>query len=430
MREQLPGGAAVGKHKAAEGRSPDGSATGGDREAQQPVTSAQVRRDRSAEGSRAVDSSVAGAQTGRDQGTDAPVSEGAGGEPCDPIHLYERLKKLASALFEEIVFLAPVDRAHIAPENQKLAMRALDIARLAEVNSNLCRFLTRLLDERAPWTRAVTPRGGSGRTGDSQVHDRLDKVKQIIAGEARAHPELFEQLAIRIGCNLEFLSECVVELRGSVVAEAVLGVYQAIPASPRGDADRKALQSVLFTVLPYISDWRAAVAACCDHGKGQMDVVELIYRSDTIAEAVMAGWGDRPCAFECIAGTEFCGVGAVQIPAAQQTALFEGNHDLIAAVVEQLGRQFGIGGLNPYERRIKVEAELGLRRRLNGMSYYFLFRDAASSKDPGELWRLAQTRLHGKDGLSSLVLVRMQGLMDGDQAVLESCIAKILEPRP
>jgi hypothetical protein len=86
---------------------------------------------------------------------------------------------------------------------------------------------------------------------------------------------------------------------------------------------------VLFTVLPYVSDWEQEVRACCARGDGQPGVVELRYRSDTIAEAVMAGWTGRRCWFEHRPGTEPYGVGAVQIPATAQTALFTSEQHLL-----------------------------------------------------------------------------------------------------
>ena len=49
--------------------------------------------------------------------------------------------------------------------------------------------------------------------------------------------------------------------------------------------------------------------------------------------------------------------------------------------------------------------------------------------NPGALWRLARTTLHGEAGLPSLVLVRMQGRLADDEANLETYIAEILKPR-
>jgi hypothetical protein len=79
----------------------------------------------------------------------------AGGE-CDHRRLHARLTQLTDTLFEEILFLAPVPRAHVAPTTAPLATRILHVAQLAAVNPALCRSLAALLDERAPWTRCGT----------------------------------------------------------------------------------------------------------------------------------------------------------------------------------------------------------------------------------------------------------------------------------
>jgi hypothetical protein len=80
----------------------------------------------------------------------------ATGGDCDHRRLHARLAQLTDTFFEEILFLAPVPRAHIAPAAAPLATRILHIAQLAAVNQALCRSLATLLDERAPWTRRGT----------------------------------------------------------------------------------------------------------------------------------------------------------------------------------------------------------------------------------------------------------------------------------
>jgi hypothetical protein len=186
---------------------------------------------------------------------------------------------------------------------------------------------------------------------------------------------------------------------------------------------------VLFIVLPYVSDWRAELAACCARGHGMRDSVELRYRSDTIAEAVMAGWVGRRCQFEYRPGTEPYGLGAVQIPAAAQTALFASEDHLRDQVVDQLARQLDVGGLNAHERRTRVRSELRHRGEPGPerMRYYFVFRDAASPESPDALWSLACTNLHGS--VPELVLVRMKGQLSDAEADLESSLAKILRMR-
>jgi nucleoside phosphorylase len=267
-----------------------------------------------------------------------------------------------------------------------------------------------------------------------EVLERLARMKREVAGVLKARPRPFAQLATRIGGapEPEVLPDRLVSLRGSVVAEHILAVFDEQPSTPEYDADRDALQSVLLTVLPYVLDWQAEVAACCARGDGEEIAVELRYRSDTIAEAVMAGWTGRRCAFELKAGTEPYGVGAVQLPATSQTTLFTSKPHLLEGVVNQLMYQLGVGGLNLQEQRTRVQAELRFRGQRGGpqrMRYYFLFRDAASPENPETLWGVAKKTLHGNPGLPSLVLVRMQGRLSDDEADLETRVGAILKAR-
>lgn len=403
---------------------------------------------------------IAGAQAGPDQIADTPPGDGNSGDRCDHVHLHDRLRKLTETLFEQLLLEARADRTLFAPKTASLADRVLDVVRHAEVDQGLCRRLTGLLDERAPWTRAVplaSPPERPGHGGNiagsvpaatvatdttapapapvgmpsAEVDKHLARVKREVAAAVKARPRPFAQLAARIGCDPAVLPDHLVELRGSVVARYLLEVYEDHPPTTEEDGDRDALRSVLFTVLPYVSDWRAEVAACCARGEGERDIVELRYRSNTIAEAVMAGWVGRQCCFEHKSGTEPYGVGAVQLPATAQTALFTSEQHLLDAVVKQLVSQLKVGGLNPYEERTRVQAELETRserRGLERMRYYFLFHDAASPDNSTALWNIARTTLHGDTGLPSLVLVRMLGKIQPDEAKLESRIAAMLQP--
>jgi hypothetical protein len=65
----------------------------------------------------------------------------AAGGDCDHRRLHARLTQLTDTLFEEILFLAPIPRAHIAPTTAPLATRILHVAQLAAVNPALCRRL-------------------------------------------------------------------------------------------------------------------------------------------------------------------------------------------------------------------------------------------------------------------------------------------------
>ncbi|HEX3480591.1 MAG TPA: hypothetical protein VHT91_36485 [Kofleriaceae bacterium] len=381
-----------------------------------------------------------------------------GGEDrSDHVHLHARLLKLTDALFEQLLLEARIDRNLFAPRSVALAVRAQEVAELAQFDTELCRRLMRLLDERAPWTSASTCNRSdlagdtselppatakpAGRTptptgiASAEVRERLAGMKREVAATLKMRPRALEQLVARIGgCDPvpELLADRLVGLRGSEAAAHVLSVSDEQPATTDGDADRAALHTVLFAVLPYVSDWRDEVAACCARGERQPGVVELRYRSDTIAEAVMAGWVGRRCWFEYRAGSEPYGVGAVQIPATAQTALFTSEQHLLEGVVKQLMYQLGVGGLTSHEQRTRVLAALRRRDQRTGperMRYYFLFRDAASPEDPGVLWHLARTTLHGESGLPGLVLIRMQGQLSDAEADLEECIAAILKPR-
>jgi hypothetical protein len=72
---------------------------------------------------------------------------------CDHVWLYDRLGQLGDAALEQIVALAGIERASLAPRTAAVAERALDIAQLAAIDPTLCRRISAELDRRAPWTR-------------------------------------------------------------------------------------------------------------------------------------------------------------------------------------------------------------------------------------------------------------------------------------
>jgi hypothetical protein len=208
-------------------------------------------------------------------------------------------------------------------------------------------------------------------------------MKRDLVATLKSAPRVCRQLAERIACEpmAREVAERLVHLPAGETVARILAVFGALPASTEGDVDQSALRAVLFIVLPYVSDWRAELAACCARGQGMRDSVELRYRSDTIAEAVMAGWVGRRCQFEYRA------------------------------------------------RTTRVRSEL--RRRGDPgperMRYYFVFRDAASPEIPDEMWSLACTKLHGS--IPELVLVRMKGQLSEAEADLESGLGLLLRMR-
>lgn len=68
--------------------------------------------------------------------------------------LYDRLLKVTDALFEQIVFLAGVDRSLVSARTAPLSERALDVSQLAALDAALGARVAEHLDRRAPWTRA------------------------------------------------------------------------------------------------------------------------------------------------------------------------------------------------------------------------------------------------------------------------------------
>lgn len=119
LRDQLSGGAVVG-----DGESGDGHALpGGGIDARLAETKQQV--------------------------ASAPS------ERCDHVHLHDRLKKVTDPIFEQLLLIARIDRTHVSPRSGPLATRVLEVAELAAVDPGLCRRLADVLDDLAPWTRAV-----------------------------------------------------------------------------------------------------------------------------------------------------------------------------------------------------------------------------------------------------------------------------------
>lgn len=102
----------------------------------------------------------------RGQDLPLPVVPAVSARRCDHVRLHDRLSRLLPTQFEQIVFLARIERGLIAPDTAPLADRILGLARLAEVDPDLCRRVSMLLDVRAPWTRrsASPPAGRPGGT--------------------------------------------------------------------------------------------------------------------------------------------------------------------------------------------------------------------------------------------------------------------------
>jgi hypothetical protein len=102
------------------------------------------------------------------RGQDLPLPVVPTASACrhDHVRLYDRLSRLLPTQFEQIVFLAQIERGLIAPDTAPLADRILGLARLAEVDPDLCQRVSMLLDDRAPWTRrsASPPLGRPGDT--------------------------------------------------------------------------------------------------------------------------------------------------------------------------------------------------------------------------------------------------------------------------
>jgi hypothetical protein len=82
-----------------------------------------------------------------------PIVPAVSSGGCDHVHLHDRLTKLTDILFEQILLYIRVDRSLIAPRTARLADRILDVAQLAAVDHDLCRRVSAVLDQRAPWTR-------------------------------------------------------------------------------------------------------------------------------------------------------------------------------------------------------------------------------------------------------------------------------------
>lgn len=377
----------------------------------------------------------------------------------DADDVLERLSGLPATLFERVIYQAEIPEEHLPGVIAPQTTRAIAVIKYVQQRGQLDRLmgiLERIAGRRGPVSsNAVTqpglpilPRPPSapiiaphppsapvavpvpGLAASAELRERLLRMKQEVTATLNVRPRALAQLAARIGCDpvSETLSERLVEMCGSEAAAHVLAVFDDQPLTPDGERDRAALESVLFIVLPYVSDWRDEVAACCARRDSEPAAVELRYRSDTIAEAVMAGWVGRRCFFEHRAGAEPYGVGAVQIPADAQTALFTSGQHLLESVVLQLARQLDVGG-SFRERRIRVAAVLRSREQRKGfdrMRYYFLFRDAASPDDPAGLWCLARTTLQG---LPRLALVRMRGQLSDAEADLEESVAALLRQR-
>ncbi len=188
-------------------------------------------------------------------------------------------------------------------------------------------------------------------------------------------------------------------------------------------ADRAVLEEVLFKVLPFAADLAEARRSVAEADRRNDASVELPFRTETLAEIIVAGAGGQPAAVIPGRATPE-GAGSVALPSAAYVPLFSEQHQVFAqAVAVALARQDGpasdrlaaIGKrfTNPEEIRIAVRDVLVLLQKRHKWARYLLFIDedlrSTHQRSLDKLWGLTCGALSGPHGLAGLRLIRLRG---------------------
>lgn len=278
---------------------------------------------------------------------------------------------------------------------------------------------------------------------DHAARARLEDLTRVEAEAQRilgAHAMLADRLARRVGVDASDLAATIVRRRTAArLVDDLQAVHDEFWRSPVRAAEASATLQLLCCVIPYVTDWRALQTRYFTATGARRPSIELPYRTETIAEIVLAGLHGRRCVFVDRRDEFPCGVAMVQLPASNRVPIMDCDGEgLRKAVVEQLARQLGVGAsaLNLTEKIKAVNARL---RRFAGregeLQYYFVFVDpSAPGGQASQMWSLVTSRLGGDDGLPELTLVRMSSELTDAEADIADGVQLMVQrsqpPRP
>jgi hypothetical protein len=209
-------------------------------------------------------------------------------------------------------------------------------------------------------------------------------------------------------------------------------VDRLVKGMPAAELDVEALCSILYAVLPYLTDWREELAAGLANGDGGRVIVPR-FATVAVAEAIMAGLHGRQCEFVYQPEIGPCGVAMVHVPATHKTALFKSRDGsrMVEAVVTQIAQQLGVVCSGRLDLDL-IRVDEALRVRAAGiyeepLHYYFVYQDEAANREKVDAeWGLTLTALGDPQSVPRLALIRMQGKYDRAQIAVEELLAGVL----
>jgi hypothetical protein len=288
-------------------------------------------------------------------------------------------------------------------------------------------------------------RGAGHHKEEARYHARVAKIDADVTRALEAQPRVAAALAQQLGVTAApgevarvVAREIVSVRKADDIVAAVDEVDSKLEKEGAELADRVAIRTIFWQILPLVIDWRKLVVTGRATLAGGAGAIDLPVRTATIAEIVLAGISERCCNFAPPRATGLpVGATLVRLPAEAESAIFDLDGSRLAqSIVKQLAAEVNIGAeyASYDDMRAAVEGRLIYRAKRapegERLPYYLLFpRANLEGKDSAhDLWTLARTAL-GK-ALPSLHLVRLTGDDLTQEMVLASSIEAILNRTP
>lgn len=277
---------------------------------------------------------------------------------------------------------------------------------------------------------APRPADAAGeRPGAADLDGLLAKVNEAL----RRAPALAAALAAR-GYGRADAAGPAADIAGALVETAANQVATDLAELAREPAHRDAARDLLWHILPLAGEWDDVVDQATATSRGR-DSLELVLRTETVAEIVLARLESRRCLFAPV-GDYPEGIAHVPLPSVAYTSLFDLKGEALRdAVLSNLYRERSVE--EPW-RRIKKDsvderefldeaaAEINTTT-LRGVRPYLLAIDAKfrnpSAEDQDACWEVVQGALC--KALPGLRLVRLKGPKHPDESVLRILIKRL-----
>lgn len=261
----------------------------------------------------------------------------------------------------------------------------------------------------------------------------LDGLLAKVNEALRRAPALAAALAAR-GYGRADAAGPAADIAGALVETAANQVATDLAELAREPAHRDAARDLLWHILPLAGEWDDVVDQATTTSRGR-DSLELVLRTETVAEIVVARLESRRCLFAPV-GDYPEGIAHVPLPSVAYTSLFDLKGEALRdAVLSNLYRERSVE--EPW-RRIKKDsvderefldeaaAEINTTT-LRGVRPYLLAIDAKfrnpSAEDQDACWEVVQGALC--KALPGLRLVRLKGPKHPDESVLRILIKRL-----